>query len=77
MLKSRADCRELEESVSAFPAVTMRIPRPTIITLTGTICDRITAILSRIRTVTPPGTTAIELITARIAIIIATTIKAA
>ena len=55
----------------------MRSPRPTIIIRMGIICDRITAILSRIRTVTAPGTMAIELITARIAITIAITIKAA
>jgi hypothetical protein len=67
----------LEESVSGFRAVTMLIPRPTIIIRMGIICDRIMGILSRIRTDTVPGTMAIERITAPIAIIIATTIKPA
>ena len=55
----------------------MPIRRPTIIIRMGIICDRITAILSGIRTDTVPGTMAIERITAPIAIIIATTIKPA
>ena len=55
----------------------MLIRRPIIIIRMGIICDRITAIRSRIRTDTVPGTMAIEPITAPIAIIIAATIKPA
>ena len=77
MLRSRADCRELEESASDFRAATMLIRRPIIIIRMGIIGDRTTAIRSRIHTDTVPGTMAIELITAPIAIIIAATIKPA
>jgi hypothetical protein len=76
-LKSPPHFRELEDSVSDFRVVFTPIQQPTIITLTGTTCDRITIILSRIRTVTAPGTMAIELITAPTAITIATTINPA
>jgi hypothetical protein len=68
-LRSRADFPELEESVLDFRVVFTRIQQPTIITPMGTTCDRITVILSRIRTVTAPGTMAIELITVTIVII--------
>jgi hypothetical protein len=43
----------------------------------GTTCGRITAILSRIHTVTAPGTTAVELIAVTIGIIITTVSKLA
>jgi hypothetical protein len=53
----------------------MLIRLPTIIIRMGITGDLIIAILSRIRTVTGPGTTDIELITAAIAIILTTNIK--
>ena len=55
----------------------MLIRRPITIIRMGIIGDRITAIRSRIRTDTVPGTMAIEPITAPIAIIIAATFKPA
>ena len=73
-LKSLRHFRELEESVSDFRVVFTPIQQPTIIIHTGTTCDRITAILSRIRTVTEalhtPGITGAGLITVTILIII-------
>jgi hypothetical protein len=52
-----------------FRAATPLIRRTLIIIPMGTTCDRITVILSRIRTVTAPGTMAIELISVTIVII--------
>jgi hypothetical protein len=56
-------------------AAIMLIRLPTIIIRMGITGDLIITILSRIRTVTGPGTTDIELITAPIAIILTTNIK--
>jgi len=75
MLRSRADFREREASVLDSRAAIMLIRLPTIIIRMGITGDLIIAILSRIRTVTGPGTTDIELITAPIAIILTTNIK--
>jgi hypothetical protein len=73
-LRSRADLRELEELVLGFRAVIRPIQRPTTITPTDTTCGRITAILSRIRTVIEalhtPGITGAGVITVTIVIII-------
>ena len=64
----------LEESVSDFRVVFTPIQQPTIIIHTGTTCDRITVILSRIRTVTEaphtPGITGVEPIATPIGTII-------
>ena len=64
----------LEESVLDFRVVFTPIQQPIIITHTGTTCDRITIILSRIRTVTEaphtPGITGVASIATPIATII-------
>lgn len=69
----------LEESVLDFRVVFTPIQQPTIITHTGTTCDRITIILSRIRTVTEaphtPGITGVAPIATSIATIITTAIN--
>jgi hypothetical protein len=77
-LKSLPHFRELEESVSDFRVVFTPIQQPTIIIHTGTTCDRITIILSRIRTVTEaphtPGIAGVAPIATPIATIITTAI---
>ena len=69
----------LEESVSDFRVVFTPIQQPTIIIHTGTTCDRITVILSRIRIVTEAphthGITGVEPIATPIATIITTAIN--
>jgi hypothetical protein len=69
----------LEESVLDFRVVFTPIQQPTIIIHTGTTCDRITIILSRIRTVTEaphtPGITGVAPIATPIATIIITAIN--
>jgi len=73
MLKYPRHFRELEESALDFPEVITHTQQPTIITLTGIICGRITVILSRLRTGMEAhtlGITGVEPIATRIATII-------